>query len=142
MFRTVFAAMLIAFAGLGAGATTAEAADLCLAFKLKCDGFEPSWQFETGVDAGQKVVRFIDPENTNFETEPLVYESCLVEGSPNDFELTSAPPLNLVANIVGQSCTLPNDEETGFAATVTFVQGALTDHPTEVQGTGCCRMLE
>lgn len=142
MSRTVFAAMLIAFAGLGAGTMTAEAADLCLAFKFKCDGFEPNWQFETGVDAGKKVVRFIDPENTNFETEPLVYESCLLQGSPNDFELTSAAPLELVANIVGQSCTLPNDEETGFSVTVTFVQGVLTDHPTKVQGTGCCRMLQ
>jgi hypothetical protein len=144
MSRRFFTAVLITFAGLGTAFAPADAADLCLDLKFKCDGFEPNWQLFTDVvaDGSDTVVRFTDPENPNWETEPLIVDSCLLQGSPNDFELTTDAPLSLVANIVGQSCTEPNDELTDFSVTVTFIQGALSDHPSEVQGTGCCQMLE
>ena len=55
---------------------------------------------------------------------------CLLQGSPNDFEVTTDAPLSLTANIVGQSCTEPNDDVTDFSVTVTFMQGALSGNPT------------
>ena len=92
-------------------------------------------------EGGRTSVSFTDPENPNWETEPLVVSGCLLQGSPNDFELTTDAPLSLSANIVGQSCVKPNEEQTGFSVTVTFVQGALSDHPAQVEGTGCCEIL-
>jgi len=124
-------------------AAPANAADLCLAFKFKCDGFEPNWQFTTGADAsGGTVVTFIDPENPNWQTDQLIVRSCLLQGSPNDFELTSDEPLSLIANIVGQDCVKPNDDHTDFSVTVTYTQGALSSHPMTVHGPGCCQMLQ
>ena len=120
---------------------SAQAADLCSGVKFKCDGFEPNWQFTTVSEGGRTSVSFTDPENPNWETEPLVVSGCLLQGSPNDFELTTDAPLSLSANIVGQSCVKPNEEQTGFSVTVTFVQGALSDHPAQVEGTGCCEIL-
>ncbi len=142
MSRISVAAIIAFAAGVVIGAP-AGAADLCLGLKFKCDGFEPSWEFITGTDsAGAKVVTFIDPENPNWESEPLVVDDCVLQGSPNDFEVTSDAPLSLIANIVGQGCTKPNDEQTNFSVTVTYTQGALSSHPMTVQGTGCCEMLQ
>jgi hypothetical protein len=126
-----------------ATATPASAADLCLAFKFKCDGFEPNWQFTTGTgESGGPVVNFTDPENPNWQTDQLIVRSCLLQGSPNDFELTSDAPLALTASIVGQDCVKPNDDHTDFSVTVTYRQGALSGHPMTVQGTGCCQMVQ
>lgn len=142
MSRHSVATVLVSM-GLAFGGASAPAADLCLGLKFRCDGFEPNWQLFTDVDGGgDTTVRFTDPENPNWETEPLVVESCLLQGSPNDFELTTGAPLSLIANIVGQSCTQPNDDVTDFSVTVTFTQGAVSDHPTQVEGTGCCQLLE
>ena len=127
---------------IGAWAGPAQAADLCLFTKFQCNGFEPNWQLVTATDAsGGSIVRFTDPENPDWETQPLVVRGCLLQGSPNDFELTTDAPLSLVANIVGQSCTEPNEDVTDFSVTVTFIQGALSSHPTQVEGTGCCQIL-
>ena len=120
---------------------SAHATDLCSEVRFKCDGFEPNWQFTTANEAGRTSVSFIDPENPNWETEPLVVDGCLLQGSPNDFELMTGAPLSLTANIVGQSCIKPNEEETDFSVTVRFVQGAVSDHAAEVEGTGCCQIL-
>lgn len=126
------------------GATPVGAADLCLDLKFRCDGFEPNWQLltDTVAEGGDTVVRFTDPENPDWETEPLIVDSCLLQGSPNDFELTTDAPLSLVASIVGQRCVQPNDDVTDFSVTATFIQGALTDNPGQVQGTGCCQLVE
>jgi hypothetical protein len=142
MIRCGAAALLISIASLSMGAAPANAADLCLDLRFKCDGFEPNWQLFTDVDGGNTIVRFTDPENPEWESEPLVVDSCLLQGSPNDFELTTDAPLSLVANIVGQSCTQPNGDLADFSVSVTFIQGALSDHPTQVEGTGCCQMVE
>jgi hypothetical protein len=144
MSRRSVSAVLVCVSGLAFGGVSAgAAADLCVDLKFRCDGFEPSWQLLTDVDgAGDTVVRFTDPENPNFETEPLVFNSCLLQGSPNDFELTTEAPLSLIANIVGQSCTLPNGEATDFSVSATYMQGAVSDSPTRVEGAGCCRLLE
>ena len=138
------AAVLVSFASVIVGAAPAPAADLCLGLTFKCDGFEPNWQFTTHVvpEGGDTVVRFTDPENPNWETEPLVVLSCLVQGSPNDFELRTDEPLSLVASIVGQSCVKPSEEVTDFSAIVSYIQGALSDHPRRVEGPGCCQLLE
>jgi hypothetical protein len=141
MSRLQFAAFLAL--AIGAGAVPAQAADLCLAFKFKCDGFEPNWQLTTGTgEEGGTVVTFTDPENPNWETDRLIVPSCLLQGSPNDFELTADAPLSLIANIVGQDCVKPNEEHTDFSVTVTYKQGALSSHPAQVEGTGCCQKLE
>jgi hypothetical protein len=134
----------IAAAGLCLTALSGvRAADLCLGDRFQCNGFEPNWQLFTGTDAsGDTVVRFTDPENPNWQTAPLVVHGCLLQGSPNDFELTTDAPLSLVANIVGQSCTEPNGDLTDFSVTVTFNQGAETPNPTRVDGTGCCKRLD
>ncbi len=131
-------------ASMALSAVPVLAADLCLDLKFRCDGFEPSWQLFTDVvaDGGDTVVRFTDPENPNWETGPLIVNSCLLQGSPNDFELSTEAPLSLIANIVGQTCVEPNDEETDFSVTVTFVQGALGADPRRVEGVGCCQLLE
>lgn len=144
MSHSACAAALIAGLGLlFVAAPLAKAADLCLDLKFQCNGFEPNWQFVAGVDAaGNTLVSFIDPENPNWETEPLVLDGCLLQGSPNDFEVTTGEPLSLVASLVGQSCIEPNENVTDFSATVTFNQGALTPNPNRVDGTGCCTRLD
>jgi hypothetical protein len=120
-----------------------QAADLCLDTHFRCNGFEPNWQFTTTRDnAGKPVVSFIDPENPDWETAPLVVAGCLRQGSPNDFEVTTDEPLSLVASIVGQSCTEPNDDVTNFSVTVSFNQGAQTPTPNRIDGTGCCQIVD
>ncbi len=137
---------LLALACLGAillSAGRAPAADLCLDMRLRCNGFEPNWQFTTGRDAaGNTIVRFVDPENPNWQTQPLVIRSCLLQGSPNDFEISTAEPLGLLGNITEQTCIEPNGDRAGFSINATFNQGALTSSPREVGGTGCCRRAE
>lgn len=141
MSRIRVAAIVALFSGV-AGVSSAGAADLCLSTKFQCNGFEPNWQLVTATDAsGASVVQFTDPENPNWETEPLTVRGCLLQGSPNDFELTTDAPLSLIANIVGQSCTEPNEDVTDFSVTVTFTQGALSSNPATVEGTGCCQLL-
>ena len=141
MSRRLIAVALLGAAGFSA-TSLAPAADLCASTKFKCNGFEPNWQFVTATDAGGgTVVEFTDPENPDWETTPLIAQGCLLQGSPNDFELITEAPLSLTANIVGQSCTEPNEDVTDFSVTVTFRQGALSDHPAEVSGTGCCTIL-
>ncbi len=135
---------LIAAFGLFAGTYgSADAADLCSAAKFQCNGFEPNWQFTTGLDsAGSPVVRFLDPENPGWEQGPLVVSGCVLQGSPNDFEVTTDAPVSLVANIVGQSCTEPNGDLTDYSVTVTYTQGALSSNPGRSEGTGCCTRLD
>ena len=141
MLRVCLAAALVQSAAL-AFIPTSLAADLCLGETFRCNGFEPNWQLTTSSGGiGGTIVTFIDPENPNWETAPLVIEGCLLQGSPNDFELTTPGPLSLVANIVGQSCTEPNGDLTDFSVTVTFNQGAQTPNPNLVEGTGCCTIL-
>lgn len=144
MSRRVVSAALIAAIGLVAGAPgPAGAADLCLRAEFECIGFEPNWRFTTGVDdEGDPAVYFIDPENPAWQYEPAVVDSCVLQGSPNDFEVTTDAPVSLVASIVGQSCTEPNGDLTDFSVTVTFNQGAQTSNPHSVEGTGCCRRLD
>jgi hypothetical protein len=135
---------LIAALGMIAGTlASAGAADLCSAAKFECNGFEPNWQFTTGPDGnGEPVVRFLDPENPGWEKGPLVISGCVLQGSPNDFEVTTDAPVSLVANIVGQSCTEPSGDLTDFSVTVTYTQGALSSNPGRVEGTGCCTRLD
>jgi hypothetical protein len=136
-------AFALAISGVLAAAATADAADLCLPAQFKCSGFEPNWQFVTSVnDAGQAVIRFTDPENPNWQSEPLVVRGCVLQGSPNDFEVTSEAPVSLLASIVGQRCVEPNDDVTDFSVAARFVQGAISDHPATVDGTGCCERLD
>ena len=136
--RLLLSAVLIGLAASG----LARAADLCLDMPVQCNGFEPSWQFTTDADGGGgTTIRFIDPENPDWETEPLIIESCMLQGSPNDFELSTPEPLSLVASIVEQSCVEPNGDAADFAVTATFNQGALTPNPNRVDGTGCCKRL-
>ena len=140
--RIVSAALVVA--GLAAAASgAARAADLCSAAQFRCNGFEPNWQFTTGSNgAGDPVVRFLDPENPGWEEGPLEVRGCVLQGSPNDFEVTTNAPVSLVANIVGQSCTEPNGDLTDFSVTVTYTQGALGSNPARVEGTGCCTRLD
>ena len=144
MSRRIVSAALIAAFGLAPLASApAGAADLCSAAQFRCNGFEPNWQFTTGLDgAGDPVVRFLDPENPGWEEGPLEVRGCVLQGSPNDFEVTTDAPVSLVANIVGQSCTEPSGDLTDFSVTVTFTQGALSSNPNKVEGTGCCIRLE
>ena len=142
MSRRIASAAFLA-AGLAVAAFgAARAADLCSAAQFRCNGFEPNWQFTTGLDgAGTPVVRFLDPENPGWEEGPLVVRGCVLQGSPNDFEVTTDAPVSLVASIVGQSCTEPNGDLTDFSVTVTYTQGALSSNPNRVEGTGCCTRL-
>lgn len=140
MFRCGVAGVLISVAGLVVGIASAGAADLCLDVKFGCSGFEPSWQLTTGGE--DRTVSFVDPENPNWEIDPITVRGCVLQASPNDFEVTTDAPLSLVASIVGESCTKPDDEVTDFSVTVTYVQGAESDHPTQVEGTGCCQMVK
>ena len=143
MIRRSFSVVALSISGLLVSTPApVAAADLCLNMRIQCNGFEPNWQFVTGVGAGGgTVIRFIDPENPNWETEPLVIESCLLQGSPNDYELSTPEPLSMVANITEQSCIEPNEEVFDFSVNATFNQGALTASPRRVGGTGCCKRL-
>jgi hypothetical protein len=143
MFTSHAKALLVAAATVAASLSAARSADLCLDTAFRCNGFEPNWQFTaTEDDTGSPVVSFTDPENPDWQSAPLVVGGRVRQGSPNDFEVTTDEPLSLVANIVGQSCTEPNEEVTDFSVTVTFNQGAQTPAPNRVEGTGCCRILE
>lgn len=120
----------------------ASAADLCLHMPIQCNGFEPNWQFTTSQDpSGETFISFIDPENPNWQTEPLVIESCILQGSPNDFEINTGAPLSLSASITEQNCVEPNEEVFDFSINATFNQGAQTPNPNLVNGTGCCKRL-
>jgi hypothetical protein len=142
MSRRLVKVVLISSASFCSAPSLVSAADLCASTKFKCSGFEPNWQFVTTTDAtGNHVVEFTDPENPDWESQPLVASGCAMQGSPNDFEVITEAPLSLTANIVGQSCVEPDDEKTDFSVTVTFTQGALSDHPAQVSGTGCCTIL-
>ena len=139
MTQNVFAALIVSLGVVG----SATAADLCSVAQFECSGFEPNWRFVTTSDAaGNSVVEFLDPENPGWETGPLSVRACVLQGSPNDFEVTSDAPVSLLASIVGQSCTEPNDEVTDFSVTVTYTQGAMSSNPNSVQGTGCCKRLD
>jgi len=133
----------VAALALALAATAAPAADLCVNLPLRCSGFEPNWQFTiVSQDGGNDIVRFTDPENPDWETKPLSVPGCVLQGSPNDYELTTDAPLSLEASITEQSCVEPNDEVSGFSISATFNQGALTGAPNRVTGTGCCRRLD
>jgi hypothetical protein len=135
----LIAPLLIALGVTG----SASAADLCSSAQFQCNGFEPNWQFVTGSDsAGNPVVQFLDPENPGWEDGPLTISGCVLQGSPNDFEVRSDAPVSLLASVVGRSCTEPNGDLTNFSVTVTYDQGALTPDPNRVEGTGCCKLLE
>ena len=111
--------------------------------KVRVQRFEPNWQFTTGLDGdGEPVVRFLDPENPGWEQGSLVVSGCVLQGSPNDFEVTTDAPVSLVGSIVGQSCTEPNGELTDFSVTVTYTQGAISSTRARVEGTGCCTRLD
>ena len=141
--RSVAAGPAAALALLASMGTHAGAADACIAAEFRCNGFEPNWQFTTMLDAGgNPVVHFLDPENPGWEQGPLVVPGCVLQGSPNDFEVTTGAPLSLIASIVGQSCTEPSGELTEFSVTVSFKQGAATSSLNQVEGTGCCRRLD
>jgi hypothetical protein len=143
MSRRIVSAALIAVCLVSGASGPAGAADLCSAAKFECNGFEPNWQFTTGLDGdGEPVVRFLDPENPGWEQGPLVVSGCVLQGSPNDFEVTTDAPVSLVANIVGQSCTEPNGDLTDYSVTVTYTQGALSSNPGRSEGTGCCTRLD
>lgn len=142
MSRRALSMFVLPAAISGFLAAPVGAADLCLDMQIQCNGFEPNWQFVTDVDGQGTIIRFIDPENPNWETEPLAIESCLLQGSPNDFELSTPEPLSLIASLVEQSCIEPNGDEADFSVTATFNQGALTPNPNRVDGTGCCTRLD
>src|SRR3712207_2767240 len=131
-----------AFGAALALAAPARAADLCVDLALQCNGFEPNWQFTFDPGANGGTVSFTDPENPNWETEPLVVEGCLLQGSPNDYELNTNEPLSLQASITEQTCVEPSGETSGFSVSATFNQGALTSTPNRVTGTGCCVRLD
>jgi len=146
LWRSPFVVACLMAVGLVAAAflgRPALAADACLDIKFECRGSEPFWDFTTSVDGdGQKVLRFRDPENPDYQNNPIVIDACVLQGSPNDFEVTTGGPLDLVANIVGQSCTEPNDNVTDFSVTATFNQGAQTSSPRQVTGPGCCTQVD
>ncbi|MDQ0326706.1 hypothetical protein J2R99_002575 [Rhodopseudomonas julia] len=142
LFGKILSPIMIAVAVAAGGvfvAAPASAGDPCLDITFTCRGAEPFWSFTTGVDAeGRDVVRFSDPENQDDQESPLVIEGCVEQGAPNDFELTTEAPLDLIASIVGQSCTEPSGEKTDFSVMVSFKLGAQTATPREVSGKGCC----
>ncbi len=142
MLRVCLAAALVQSATV-AFAPQSAAADLCLGETFRCNGFEPNWQLTTGSGGPNNTsVTFVDPENPGWEQGPLVISGCVLQGSPNDFEVTSDAPISLLASIVGQSCTEPSGDLTDFSVTVTFNQGAQTPNPNRVEGTGCCQRLD
>ena len=52
----------------------ARAADIyCVPIQIKCDGFEPNWNFALTTD---NTLKFTDPENPDWQTKPLIIEAC------------------------------------------------------------------
>lgn len=126
---------------LPAVSTVALAADICRDIRLQCDGFEPNWQFTLGLDGeGDQVVRFIDPENPNWQTEPFIVEACALQVSAPEIHITSPAPLELDARVRTESCVEPNDEVRPYSIEASFNQGAQTSSPRRVSGTGCCKL--
>jgi hypothetical protein len=141
VLRPILPALALASLFL-AGAPAAFAADLCRNVNLHCRGFEPNWQFTVGMDEeGDQVVSFADPENPDWQSAPLIVETCVLAISPEELHVTSAPPLALDAQLISQSCVEPNDEVRPISVTASFNQGAETSNPNRVSGTGCCKLL-
>ena len=123
-------------------APAAFAADLCRDVALQCDGFEPNWQFNVGMDSeGDQVLSFTDPENPDWQTRPLIVEACVQAISPDELHITSAGPLELDARLISETCVEPDDEVRPISIKASFNQGAETSNPNRVSGTGCCKLL-
>jgi len=99
--------------------------------RLQCRGFEPNWSFQIANTA----LRFVDAENP----KPIVIRACATQ--PPLFQpmtITTGAPLFLTAHITHQPCFEPSGQMRPYLASVTYRQGALTPHPMQVSGTGCC----
>ena len=116
-------------------ATAAHAADACIPVKFTCGGFEPNWSLRL---PGNNTVRFTDPENPNWQTQPLVLPAC-AHASGNGYTVTAGAPLNLNATISKQKCTEPSGQKRNWSISISYVQGAAGGTPRPVSGTGCCR---
>ena len=122
-------------------APAALAADLCSDVALQCDGFEPNWQFTLGMDSeGDQVVSFIDPENPDWQINPLIVEACAFRDSASHLFIITPQPLELDARVRSETCVEPNDEVRPLAVEVRFNQGAQTGNPNRISGTGCCKL--
>lgn len=122
-------------------APAALAADLCRDIALQCDGFEPNWQFALGMDSeGDQVVSFIDPENPDWQANPLIVEACAIQDSASQILVITPAPLELDARVRLETCVEPNDEVRAWAVEVRFNQGAQTDSARRISGTGCCKL--
>ena len=121
--------------------TVAGAADLCRDIALQCDGFEPNWQFALGMDSeGEQGVSFIDPENPDWQANPLIVEACAIQDSASQILVITPAPLELDARVRLETCVEPNDEVRSWAVEVRFNQGAQTDSARRISGTGCCKL--
>ena len=121
----------------------ASAADVCLGVQIQCDGFEPNYQFTTGLDGeGDGAITFVDPENPNWETEPLILEGCVLGNDDGSFQVTGGAPVDLDAVVTPGECIEPDDEVRQWSVSSEFNQGALTDNPNRISGTGCCLVVQ
>jgi hypothetical protein len=121
--------------------TVAGAADLCRDIALQCDGFEPNWQLTLGMDSeGDQVVSFIDPENPDWQSDPLIVAACAFQDSASHIFFVTPAPLELNARVRSETCVEPNDEVRPFAVEVRFNQGAQTGNARRISGSGCCKL--
>ncbi len=122
-------------------APPANGADLCRDIALQCDGFEPNWQFTLGLDSGgDPLVSFIDPENPDWQSDPLVVAACAIQDSASQILIVTPAPLELDARVRSENCVQPNDEVRPYSVQVRFNQGAQTGSPRRISGTGCCKL--
>ena len=99
--------------------TVAGAADICRDIALQCDGFEPNWQFALGMDSeGDQVVSFIDPENPDWQANPLIVAACAIQDSASQILVITPAPLELDARVRLETCVEPNDEVRPWAVEV------------------------
>jgi uncharacterized membrane protein len=126
--------MLLA-AGLAMIATAAQAADhACVPVKLTWAGSEPFWSFRL---PGNNTVRFSDPANPNWLTQPLVLPAC-AHPDGTGYVITAGAPLNLNATVRKQRCVEESERVRRYSISISYRQGASGGTPMQVSGPGCC----
>lgn len=137
--KSIRVAFVCAYALVVMPGSGVQAADTCAQTQIQCIGFEPNFRFTTGFDLdGKGAVTFIDPENPEWETEPLILAACVTPNQKGGYFLTSADPVRLQASVSAGDCTQPDDNVRPWSARVDFVQGALGDAPKAMSGRACC----
>ncbi len=139
---------IVAAGPVGLTASTGRAADQCLDVRLACSGFEPNWQFVTGLDGeGDATITFTDPENPDGGLQPVILEGCVLSRAGGDgFQVLSGAPVDIEATVTPVECVEPNDAVQPYTIDIIYNQGSAGEGTaaagSRISGTGCCLIAQ